>query len=168
LNNSTSTSRKTLIAFALIAGISAAGFMGFLMYKMVSLMEEMTGHVSDMSTNTASMSKVMTHVGQDMHLMQIQVADISTRIMLMDNHMYMMNKSISSIQTRLADNMGHITEDMRLMLTDIHALTGSIQLMTTDVHNMSLDMHRMGYDIYRGSSSFTSPPSFLRNMMNPR
>ena len=138
------------------------------MYKMVSLMEEMTGHVSQMSTNTTSMAKVMDHMGQDFHIMQDEMSDISTRIMLMDTHMFAMNRSISSIQTRLADNMGHMKIDLALMVDDIHGMTGAIKLMSSSVHNMSLDMHRLGYDIYRGTSSYTSPPSFLRNMMNPR
>lgn len=107
-------------------------------------------------------------MGQDFHIMQEEMADISKRIMLMDTHMFMMNRSISSIQTRLADNLGHMKQDMGLMVDDVDKMTVGIRLMSSSVHNMSQDVHRMGYDIYRGSSSFTSPPSFLRNMMNPR
>ena len=138
------------------------------MYRMVDLMEEMTGHVAEMASNTSSMNKVMIHMGQDFHIMQDEMADISKRIMLMDTHMFMMNRSISSIQTRLADNLGHMKQDMGLMVDDVDKMTVGIRLMSSSVHNMSQDVHRMGYDIYRGSSSFTSPPSFLRNMMNPR
>ena len=106
-------------------------------------------------------------MGQDFHIMQDEIADISNRIMLMDTHMFMMNRSISSIQTRLADNLGHMKQDMGLITDDVDTVTRAMGLMSSSVYNMSQDVHRMGYDIYRGSSSYTSPPSFLRNMMNP-
>lgn len=156
-----------MIALALITGIAFAGFMGFLMYKMVSLMQEMTGHISEMSTNMRSISHVIYSMGEDVHLMKDEMSDISLRINIMDGHMFMMNRSISSIQTRLADNMGDMTKDMDLMVGDIHGLANSIGVLSADVHSMNILMHHLGYDIHRVSGSFTSPPTFLRNMINP-
>ncbi|MCK4825750.1 hypothetical protein KA005_58925, partial [bacterium] len=101
------------------------------------------------------------------HLMTAEISDISIRINVMDGHMFLMNNSISSIQTRLADNMGVMSGDMNLLVEDIDGLTNSIGLLTTDIHHMTLLMHHMGYDINRATGSFTSPPTFLRNMMDP-
>jgi len=42
LNNTLSISQKSLIVLTLIVGVTFAGFMGFLMYKTVSLMQDMT------------------------------------------------------------------------------------------------------------------------------
>ncbi len=157
-----------MITFALIGGILVAVFISYIMFRVVSLMEDMSGSISEISTNISSMNNAMIHMGKDVHIMEEEISDISLRIMLMDSHMFTMNKTISTIQTRLADSLGHMTEDMNIMTSDVHGLTQSIKLMSSSVHNMSQDMHRMGYDIYRGSSSYTSPPSFIRNMMNPR
>ena len=128
-------------------------------------MQEMTGHIAEISTNMSSMSNVIYGMGEDVHLMKDEMTDISLRINVMDGHMFLMNRSISSIQTRLANNMGIMTKDMNMMVGDINNLANSIGILSADVHNMNILMYHMGHDINRVSGSYTSPPKFLRNMM---
>jgi methyl-accepting chemotaxis protein len=160
--------RRAYLPLIIIAGLVIAVAMGYFMYRMVDLMDKMTSHVASMSTDMTTITGEIIHLVKDTHDMELEMENISTRIMLMDNHMYLMNRSISSIQTRLADNLGHMQDDMQIMTDDIDRMTASITMMASDVRAMSVNMNRMGYDIYRGTSSYTSPPSFIRNMMNPR
>lgn len=165
MNSPLLISQKILLVLAIIVGVAFAGFMGSLMFRMVSLMQEMTGHIAEISTNMSSMSNVIYGMGEDVHLMKDEMTDISLRINVMDGHMFLMNRSISSIQTRLANNMGIMTKDMNMMVGDINNLANSIGILSADVHNMNILMYHMGHDINRVSGSYTSPPKFLRNMM---
>jgi hypothetical protein len=56
---------------------------------------------------------------------------------------------------------------MNIMVSDIDVLTESIRLLSTDIHNINFLIYHMGHDINRVSGSYTSPPTFMRNMMDP-
>ena len=93
-----------------------------------------------------------------------EMSNISNRIMLMDTHMFMMNRSISSIQAHLADNLGHMKQDMSLITDDVDSMTGGIRLMSSSVHSPIVKWLSAAVE---GFLEFFIPPVDIRDKVHP-
>ncbi|MCG8428389.1 MAG: hypothetical protein MI754_13620 [Chromatiales bacterium] len=132
--------------------LGAGGFMGKLMFDMVSYMKEMTNSVVVMSQSVQVMEEKIVDMAGYMKSMNKNIDTIDDAI----GHM---NVDIHTIQTAMSEDLDSMRIQMEQMGPDIRVIAGHIT-------HMDGLMNRMGYDIYRGTRPIASPFGMMQNMMD--
>jgi len=176
MNTSNAIKKKSpfILILIVVAALLGGGFMGKLMFDMVSYMKMMTfavvtmsQDVNQMSTDMktmreqfVSMTSTVNKMGAVLKDMETNMIDINASVMSMDTNMHEMETQIKNIQHAMAKDMNGIYKSVERMSLDVQTMSGNVL-------GMNYRMGLMVHDIHRGQSSFTSPINYMRNFMAP-
>ena len=176
MNTSNAIKKKSpfILILIVVAALLGGGFMGKLMFDMVSYMKMMTfavvtmsQDVNQMSTDMrtmrkqfVSMTNTVNRMGGVLKDVETNMIDMNASVMGMDNNMKEMEGQIKNIQHAMAEDMSGIRKGVERMSLDVQRMSGNVL-------GMNQQMGLMVHDIHRGQTSFTSPINYMRNFMAP-